>query len=445
MNALNKISNSEHIDKVCIATLLKYPEKIDEVLKILSSKHFVNSQCASAYQIIVDSYINTGGFERFSVSSQLLTSCDFFKNYSVSGVIDWFMGSLNLYDVNLAVLAETIANRYMTNFFVKTLNNSLIDARAINKQNDIWKIIFDLQKQLDNIEIVEQKAEKIKDLLKKYIDIPPSAFVVDSGFKKLSRYLGKIRSGNLMTIGARPSMGKTSFALNMALKICKQFYDIAVLFISMEMSSMEIVERVILSETSVSLDEARSKKSSKAIKVLSEKLGTYSTLLIDDSPSWNIINLRSYLFCLSKKTNLRVVFIDYLQLLKSTSKREKHEQISEITKECKRIAKSLNIVIILLSQVSRSVDSRDVKVPQLSDLKESGSIEEDSDIVVLINRAEYYLSRVKPRNENSQEYHRWKISYEKCKGKADIIVAKNRNGDIGQEELVFTADKCLFS
>lgn len=277
---------------------------------------------------------------------------------------------------------------------------------------------------------------------------------ITTGFDDLDSKLFGFHNSDLVIIAARPSMGKTAFALNLALNACKHFVyknsqenkedpneaQGSVGFFSLEMSAEQLATRVISMHAEVDASRIRSGNIDttqyESIRKSAESL-SQMPLFIDDSGALTISAIRTRARRLKRKNNLSILFIDYLQLINSSTKKENRVlEISEITQSLKALAKELNIPIIALSQLSRAVETREDKKPMLSDLRESGAIEQDADIVMFIYREEYYLSRKEPQH-GSQEHLDWEKKVHTSHSVADIIIAKHRNGQIGKVSLKY--------
>ena len=252
-----------------------------------------------------------------------------------------------------------------------------------------------------------------------------------TGFRDLDSMTGGLQSSDLIVIGARPSMGKTSFALNIAQNISIR-HKIPVAIFSLEMSKDQLAQRLMCSEAEV--DTQRLKTGNMQAKDW-EKMATAMSNLyeakiyIDDTAGCTITDLRAKCRRLAMaEKNLGLIVIDYLQLIEGTGREDRMQQISSISRGLKILAKELNVPIIALSQLSRAVENRTDKRPMLSDLRESGSIEQDADIVMFIYRDEYY------KNANDEEDMAEKAAN---KGEAEIIIAKHRNGPTGTVKLLF--------
>jgi replicative DNA helicase len=282
--------------------------------------------------------------------------------------------------------------------------------------------------------LVTTKVNNIKEqTLNAYVDIENiinykgELLGLETGLQDLDSFLQGLKNSDFMILAARPSMGKTAFALNIAsyLSIKK---DTPVAFFSLEMSSNQLIHRIFSSYgliplfnlKSGNLDDAHTQKLIKVSNKLSQ-----SKLLINDEIS-NLMSLRSIARKLKRENDIKLIIIDYLQLLEGTRRENRNLEISEISRSLKILAKELDIPIIALSQLSRSVESRQVKKPMLSDLRESGSLEQDADIVMFLYREDYY----NPETEN--------------KNITDVIVAKNRNGPTGTIPVYFHKEYVRF-
>jgi len=269
----------------------------------------------------------------------------------------------------------------------------------------------------------------------------------------LDKLLGGIQDSDLIILAGRPSMGKTALAINMALNIAMHFKEnnkkLSAGFFSLEMSSEQLASRMIAMQSGINAKKFRSGDFSKddfsAIVKANKNLHDLN-FFIDDTPALTISAIRTRARRMKRKNNLGVLFIDYLQLVRGSSSKSDNrvQEISEITQGLKAIAKELNIPVIALSQLSRAVEQREDKRPQLSDLRESGSIEQDSDIVMFIFREQYYTERKRPK-EGSKEHEKWITDMSECHSKAEVIIAKQRHGPIGNVTIRFDADTTKFS
>jgi len=269
----------------------------------------------------------------------------------------------------------------------------------------------------------------------------------------LDKKLGGLHPSDLLILAGRPSMGKTSLATNIAFNIAKGYKrgrrpdgsegaveGGVVGFFSLEMSAEQLAARILSEAAEVPSEQIRRgdmteqefRRFVEAAKALEA-----CPLYIDDTPALPISQVAARARRLKRTHGLDVLIVDYLQLLKGSSKDNRVQEVSEITQGLKAIAKELNIPVIALSQLSRAVESREDKRPQLSDLRESGSIEQDADVVMFVYRDEYYREREKPGDHDLEAMAKWQQIMEQVHGKAEVIIGKQRHGPIGTVELAF--------
>ncbi|HLG31583.1 MAG TPA: replicative DNA helicase [Ignavibacteriaceae bacterium] len=259
-------------------------------------------------------------------------------------------------------------------------------------------------------------------------------FSVPTGFYELDEILGGFQRSDLIIIAARPSMGKTALALTLARNAAID-YKIPVGVFSLEMATMQLIIRMICAEARINahlvrtgkLPHSEGPKLSRTVHKLTE-----SPIFVDDSPAQTVLEIRAKARRLKAEKNVGMIIIDYLQLMQGPAKAESRErEISYISRSLKSLAKELNIPVIALSQLNRAVETRSDKRPQLSDLRESGSIEQDADVVMFLNRPEYYGIE---KDQNGQS----------LEGVAEVIVGKQRNGPTGTIQLAFVKEYARF-
>jgi replicative DNA helicase len=264
-------------------------------------------------------------------------------------------------------------------------------------------------------------------------------------------------------LAGRPAMGKSALAANIAISAARARADEAgpepagavVGFFSLEMSDDQVMNRILAERANVPSHRVRQGQLSSAEfeRFLSAGLEPAATLFIDETPSLSISSLRTRARRLKRAHGLGLVVVDYLQLVEGSTKRDgRVQEISEITRGLKTLAKELDVPVLALSQLSRTVEQRDDKRPQLADLRESGSIEQDADVVMFVYREEYYLTRSEPsrRAEESDDrfnarHEVWQRLVEQHRGKAEVIVAKHRHGPTGTVNLTFDGALTRFS
>ncbi len=291
----------------------------------------------------------------------------------------------------------------------------------------------------DSPQIVEETLKHIEEMKKRGNQ---GVVGVDTGFKKLNELTAGFGEGDLVIIAARPAMGKTSFALNLAQKALKDKLGVAIF--SLEMPSEQLMLRMLSSITSIPLQKLKiGDLSDDEFTRLSSAMDdmSRSKLFVDDNGLVDIHHVRSKLRKL--KTNhpeVSLAIIDYLQLMSSSGSKDRHLEVSEISRGLKLLARELNMPIIALSQLNRSLESRSDKRPMLSDLRESGAIEQDADLILFVYRDDVYRIREEKEKEKKaqMEGKEYKSNFfEKPEEDAEIIIGKNRNGPVGVADLVF--------
>jgi replicative DNA helicase len=277
---------------------------------------------------------------------------------------------------------------------------------------------------------------------------------VSTGLTDMDKKLGGLHKSDLLILAGRPSMGKTSLATNIAFNIAKA-YRRGILsdgsegtvnggvvgFYSLEMSAEQLAARVLSEASEVPSDQIRRgdmTESEFRRFVDAAKTLESCPLFIDDTPALPISQLAARARRLKRTHGLDVLIVDYLQLVRpATAKDSRVNEVSEITQGLKAIAKELQIPVVALSQLSRQVENREDKRPQLSDLRESGSIEQDADVVMFVYREEYYKEREKPGDHDLEKMAQWQDEMERLHGRAEVVIGKQRHGPIGTVELSF--------
>jgi len=277
---------------------------------------------------------------------------------------------------------------------------------------------------------------------------------VSTGLVDMDKKLGGLHKSDLLILAGRPSMGKTSLATNIAFNIAKTYkkgikpdgsegaVDGGVVgFYSLEMSAEQLAARVLSEAAEVPSEQIRRgdmTESEFRRFVDAAKTLEACPLFIDDTPALPISQLAARARRLKREHGLDVLIVDYLQLVRPASAKDSRvNEVSEITQGLKAIAKELDIPVIALSQLSRQVENREDKRPQLSDLRESGSIEQDADVVMFVFREEYYKEREKPGDHDLEAMAKWQEEMERLHGRAEVVIGKQRHGPIGTVELSF--------
>ncbi len=285
---------------------------------------------------------------------------------------------------------------------------------------------------------------------------------IATGLRDLDTKMGGLQSSDLIIVAGRPGMGKTALATNIAYNIAKAHRAEVqpdgtmktvnggiVGFFSCEMSAEQLATRILAEQTSIASSLIRRGGITEGDF---EKIRDYSIelqslpLYIDETGGLSISQLTARARRLKRQKGLDMIVIDYIQLLQGSGKKSDNrvQEVTEITTSLKALAKELNVPIIALSQLSRQVENRDDKRPQLADLRESGSIEQDADVVIFVYREEYYLQNKEPRI-GTPEYEKWQLDMSLVHGKAEIIIGKQRHGPTGTVEVSFEGQFTRFS
>ncbi|MDB5618780.1 replicative DNA helicase [Tardiphaga sp.] len=285
---------------------------------------------------------------------------------------------------------------------------------------------------------------------------------ISTGMKALDARLGGLQQSDLVVLAGRPGMGKTALATNIAYNVARAYqFEIQpdgtkkttnggiVGFFSCEMSAEQLATRILAEQTSIASSTIRrggiTEREFEKIRDHTIEL-QHLPLYVDETGGLSISQLTARARRLKRQKGLDVVMVDYIQLLQGSGKRSDNrvQEVTEITTSLKALAKELNCPVIALSQLSRQVENRDDKRPQLSDLRESGSIEQDADAVIFVYREEYYLQNKEPR-PGTPEHEKWQLDMSLVHGRAEVIIAKQRHGPTGTVELQFEGQFTRFS
>jgi replicative DNA helicase len=310
--------------------------------------------------------------------------------------------------------------------------------------------------------------QKFSQALTVAVDMAAKAFQRDgklsgiaTGLRDLDTKMGGLQPSDLIIVAGRPGMGKTSLATNIAYNVAKAYVPAlqadgttkaanggVVGFFSCEMSAEQLATRIIAERTGIPSSSIRrggiSENDFEKIRDHSIELQSLP-FYVDETGGLSIAQLMARARRLKRQKGLDLVVVDYIQLLQGSAKRSDNrvQEVTEITTSLKALAKELNVPIIALSQLSRQVESRDDKRPQLSDLRESGSIEQDADVVMFVFREEYYLAMKQP-TPGTEEHIKWQAEMERVVGRAEVIIGKQRHGPTGTVELHFDASVTRF-
>ena len=352
--------------------------------------------------------------------------------------------------------SKLIFDLYVKRELIK-ISGEVIDLAKLNDlNNDGQKIIENYEKSLFDLAekgSFSSSLIKFDEAMRQTIEMASNAFKneegivgVPTGLRDLDDRLGGLHKSDLIIIAGRPSMGKTALATNIAFNAAKKLQDDAkkssIAFFSLEMSSEQLSTRILAEQSRIkSNDIRRGRISEEQFDKFIETSKNVSELplYIDETPAISIASLSNRARRIKRLYGLDMVVIDYIQLMRASNFKEgRVQEISEITQGLKALAKELSVPVVALSQLSRAVEARDDKKPQLSDLRESGSIEQDADVVMFVYREAYYLERKEPRPA-TVEHAEWQAKMNEVSNLAEIIIGKQRHGPTGNIMLEFEA------
>ncbi len=456
---IKSIPNNIDAEQALLGTLLVNNEAFDGISSIIKAEHFFDPVHARIFDVISQ-----------KIQKNALASPITIKSY--------FSTDVGLEELGGAGYLARLAGSAISTFAVKEFS---ILIRDMALRRNLINLARDISERASNIElgsdpddqIVEAEQalynltnqgdndsgfESFVSATSKAIKIANKAYQRDGSLSGLStglididKKLGGLNPSDLLIIAGRPSMGKTALATNIAFNISKSFKKDqkssekltsgVVGFFSLEMSSTQLASRILSEASKVPSDQIRRGEMTEdefRRFVEAAKLLETCALFIDDTAALPISSLAARARRLKRTQGLDLLIVDYLQLVRpALNKDNRVNEISEITQGLKAIAKELNIPVIALSQLSRQVESRDDKRPQLSDLRESGSIEQDADVVMFVFREEYYKEREKPGDHDLEGTLKWQEEMSHIHGKAELIIGKQRHGPIGTVDLSF--------
>jgi replicative DNA helicase len=424
------------LEEAVLGAMLIDKKGVDEVIDILQPDAFYKTSHQLIFEAIYQLFQDSQPIDLLTVSSELRKKG---KLEAVGG--EFYLVQLSQRVASSAHIefhARIILQKFIQRSLIK-ISNEIIES-AYKESTDVFDLLDEAESKLYDVTQgnIKKSSETAQNLVleakKKIEEISKRDGLsgVSTGFEKLDKLTSGWQPSDLIIIAARPGMGKTALTLSMARNIAvgKQ---IPVAFFSLEMSSVQLITRLISSETGLSSEKLRTGKlADHEWQQLNVKVTDLekAPLFIDDTPSLSIFDLRAKARRLSSQHGIKLIVVDYLQLMTagaSSKTGNREQEISTISRNLKALAKELNIPVIALSQLSRAVETRGgTKRPMLSDLRESGAIEQDADIVSFIYRPEYYNIDEWDDDERTPS-----------EGQAEFIVAKHRNGGLDNIRLKF--------
>ena len=436
-NLIKKVKPfSEQAEKSVVGSMLLEKEAITQAMEILEPGDFYEKILGLYFECLTGLY--SSGIEADVVTVQeRLRKKDVPEEYTSIEYIGTLVEMVPT-AANVKYYAEIVREKSLLRQFIST-SEGLVNKCYLDKDNqaelfvkaekELFELFQKSTRAKDNTSIREVVVESIRNI-EMASKSNGAVTGVPTGFLKLDRMTAGLQPSDLVLIAARPSMGKTAFVLNLAEYMAVKNKFTTVIF-SLEMSKVQLVNRILSMHSRVDAQNIRTGRLDDgewAELMESARIIGDSRLIIDDTPGISINDLRSKCRKLKLEQDLKVVIIDYIQLMTSGHKSESRQQeVSEISRSLKALAREIQCPVIALSQLSRQVEQRPDKRPMLSDLRESGAIEQDADVVMFIYRDEYYnKSTDKP-------------------GQAEIIIAKQRNGPTGTVDLKWLAEYTKFA
>lgn len=440
-NQLSTLPNSPEAEEGVLGGIFIDPNRFSDAISLLEARDFYNRKNQIIFQTMIDLVQEDKTIDVLVISDRLADQHQLDNIGGTAYLAD--LASKTPLARNVQYYAQIVADKAKLRHLIKTSRD--IISQAYQDSDQVEEVIEDAQNQILEIGTTRNGTgfKKISDILQESYDQIEEMSKNKSNVTGLStgyHYLDQLTNGlhpdELIILAARPSMGKTAFALNIAENIAVQSRTNIAIF-SLEMSAGSLVNRMLCSQGNIS---ANSLKTGNLTKEEWDKLtvamGTLSEthIFIDDTPGNRIAEIRSKCKKLAQEVgNLGLIVVDYLQLIEGRAE-NRQQEISQISRQLKKLAKELAVPIIALSQLSRSVEQRQDKRPILSDIRESGSIEQDADIVAFLYRDDYYDHNDREENENNPDNV---VFNQQDVVKTEVIISKNRSGSLGTVNLMF--------
>ena len=451
-NKSDELPNNIEAEQSVIGSILLNNEIFDDINLIVSSKNFYDPIHKKIYEALEK--LIYGG-----MLANPITLKNYFEKEKDELNIPEYLVKITKFSSSSRQAIEyskLIFDLYVKRELIK-ISGEVIDLAKLNDlNNDGQKIIENYEKSLFDLAekgSFNSSLIKFDEAMRQTIEMASNAYKneegivgVPTGLTDLDDRLGGLHKSDLIIIAGRPSMGKTALATNIAFNAAKNFQDkgdkTSVAFFSLEMSSEQLSTRILAEQSRIkSNDIRRGKISEEQFDKFIETSKDISELplYIDETPAISVAALSNRARRIKRLYGLNLIVIDYIQLMRGSNNKDgRVQEISEITQGLKALAKELAVPVVALSQLSRAVEQRDEKKPLLSDLRESGSIEQDADVVMFVFREAYYLQGKEPRPA-TVEHAEWQAKMNEVSHLAEIIIGKQRHGPTGNIMLEFEA------
>ena len=448
-----ELPNNIEAEQSVIGSILVSNEIFDDINIIISSSNFYDPMHQKIFSAI-ENLIYKG------MLANPITLKSYFEDEKDELNVPEYLVKITKFSTSTRQATEyskIIYDMFVRRELIK-ISEQTIDTAKLNDLNTNGQTIIENSERLlfDLAERGSFNSSLIKfdEAMKQTIEMASAAYKneegivgVPTGLRDLDDRLGGLHQSDLVIIAGRPSMGKTALATNIAFYAAKKIQESkkksSIAFFSLEMSSEQLSTRILAEQSRIkSNDIRRGKISDEQFDKFIETSKNISELplYIDETPAISIAAMSNRARRIKRLFGLEMIVVDYIQLMRGTfnNKDGRVQEISEITQGLKAIAKELSVPVVALSQLSRAVEQRDDKKPQLSDLRESGSIEQDADVVMFVYREAYYLERKEPRPA-TVEHAEWQAKMNEVSNLADIIIGKQRHGPTGNVMLEFEA------
>ena len=449
----NKLPSNIEAEQSLIGSVLVNNDIIDEISNIVTAGKFFDPIHRKIYEVIEN--LNNKGM----IANPITLKNYFEKDAGLSEVggveylvkLTRFSSSIKQAIDYAKIVHEMYVKReliFISDGISDQAKDDQIEKTGENMIEDAEKSLFDLAERGN----FSQTFLKFNQAIDQTIEMATLAMKSDqgivgvpTGLTDLDEKLGGLHRSDLVIIAGRPSMGKTALATNISYYAAKSMQENnekgSVAFFSLEMSSEQLSTRILSEQARISSHEIRTGKATEETlnRYIETSRNIYDLpLYIDETPAIAISTLSNRARRIKRLFGLKLIVVDYIQLMRTNSNRMdgRVQEISEITQGLKALAKELNVPVVALSQLSRAVEQRDDKKPQLSDLRESGSIEQDADVVVFVYREQYYLEKKEPK-QGSIEHAEWQSKMSDIHGHAELIVGKHRHGSTGVVHVEF--------
>lgn len=429
--------NIEAESSVLGSILISSLEVMDEITSVISSDDFYRTAHKDIYNSMIELYKKNINIDSVTLIEQLQKNNKLEKVGGIAyitNLCNYVPSAKNCINYAKIVKEKSIQRKL---FNAGNMITSLAtESKDINQTlAEAEKIMLDISKDSSGDDSIQEPIDRMLDTFKaleeRYNNREEGKCLgIDTGYKDLNKILGGFQKSDFIIIGGRPAMGKTAFALNLATKISAKFNKPVAIF-SLEMSKQQLDERLLGALACVDLQKIREGNlTDKEWEKLTQKFSILSNapLYVNDEPYLTPQILKRRARRLKREKGIELIIIDYLQLMAGDRRTEnKQQEVSEISRQLKLLARELDIPIIALSQLSRGLEARQDKRPIMSDIRESGAIEQDADLVMFLYRDEYY-------NENTQD-----------KNIAEVIISKHRKGATGTVKLFYKKEFCAFA